>query len=293
MRRLISDYLYFMKVEKNASPITMAIYRSELEKLSGFLETKKISDPNKISISALREFLYKAREERKLAPVSIGRNIAILKSFFGYLHEEGVTSTNPTKRLKGPKAPRAIPKVIPKHEVDRLIGSVRFAPVGRFKNRLRDKLILSVLYYTGVRKSELLALSWDDLDLSKSTLLVRSGKGGKDRLIPIHLKVQELLDQYLDIRLPLKDRALFIGDYGKRLTKGSFTNILYRYLKISGLANRGYSAHSFRHSFATHLVEAGVDIFKVQKLLGHSSLDTTKIYITFDRKSISDAVSRL
>lgn len=293
MRRLISDYLYFMKVEKNSSPLTIGAYRLELEKLSGFLEVNGISDPNKISISTLREYLYKAREERKLAPASIGRNIAILKSFFGYLYEEDIISTNSTKKLRAPKAPRTIPKVIPKHEVDRCINSVRFAPSGRFKNRLRDKLILSVLYYTGIRKSELLALSWDDLDLSKSTLVVRSGKGDKDRIIPIHPKVLKLLDQYLTLRLPLKDRALFIGDYGKRLTKGSFTNILHRYLKISGLDNKGYSAHSFRHSFATHLVEAGVDIFKVQKLLGHSSLDTTKVYINFDRKSISDSVSRL
>lgn len=236
-----------MKVEKNSSPITIAIYRSELEKLSGFLDVNGISDADKISISTLREYLYKAREERKLATISLGRNIAILKSFFGYLYEEDIITSNPTKRLKAPKASRTIPKVIPKHEVRRLIDSVRFAPSGRFKNRLRDKLILSVLYYTGVRKSELLALSWDDLDLAKSTLIVRSGKGDKDRLVPIHPKVSELLDQYLDIRLPLKDRALFIGDYGKRLTKGSFTNILYRYLKISGLDNRGYSSHSFRH----------------------------------------------
>ncbi len=287
------NYLRFMRFEKNASPITISIYRSELDRLSGFLDVIGVSDPNQITISILREYLYKAQELRKLAPVSLGRNIAILKSFFGYLYEEDIITNCPTKKLRAPRAPRTIPKVIPKHDVRRIIDSVRFAPSGRFKNRLRDKLILSVLYYTGLRKSELLSLSWDDLDLAKSTLLVRSGKGYKDRIIPIHPKVLKLLDQYLMLRLPLEDRALFIGNRGKKLTKGSFANILYRYLRLSGLENKGYSAHTFRHSFATHLVEAGVDIFKIQKLLGHSSLDTTKVYITFSQKSISDSVNRL
>ncbi len=282
-----------MRFEKNASPITISIYRSELERLSGFLDVIGISNPSDITISILREYLYKAQELRKLAPSSLGRNIAILKSFFGYLYEEDIIANNPAKKLRGPRAPSTIPKVIPKHDIRRIIDSVRFAPSGRFKNRLRDKLILSVLYYTGIRKSELLGLSWDDLDLEKSTLLVRSGKGYKDRIIPIHPKVLKLLDQYLMLRLPLRDRALFIGNRGKKLTKGSFTNILYRYLRLSGLENRGYSAHTFRHSFATHLVEAGVDIFKIQKLLGHSSLDTTKIYISFSHKSVSDSVNRL
>ena len=159
MRRLISDYLYFMRFEKNASPITISIYRSELERLSGFLDIKGISDPYKISVSTLREFIYKAREIRKLAPNSLRRNIAILKSYFGYLCEEDIITKNPTKRLKAPKASRSIPKVMPKHEVGRIISSVSSAPVGRFKNRLRDKLLLSVLYYTGLRKSELLNLT--------------------------------------------------------------------------------------------------------------------------------------
>ncbi len=191
--------------------------------------------------------LYTRLEIRKLAPNSLRRNIAILKSYFGYLCEEDIITKNPTKRLKAPKASRSIPKVMPKHEVGRIISSVSSAPVGRFKNRLRDKLLLSVLYYTGLRKSELLNLSWDDLDLEKSTLIVRSGKGDKDRIIPIHPKVLKLLDQYLMLRLPLKDRALFIGNRGKKLTKGSFANILYRYLRLSGLDSRGYSAHTFRH----------------------------------------------
>jgi len=124
-------------------------------------------------------------------------------------------------------------------------------------------------------------------------LIVRNGKGGKDRLIPLHRKVTELIDKYLDERLPLKTDALIIGEQGKRLCKGSFVYLLKMYLTLSGLKKKGYTAHSFRHSFATHLVEAGVDLFKVQRLMGHASLDTTKIYINFNNTQMAKAVDRL
>lgn len=123
-------------------------------------------------------------------------------------------------------------------------------------------------------------------------MIVRNGKGGKDRLIPLHKKVTELLDSYLDERLPLKNDALIIGEQGRRLCNKSFVYLLNMYLRLSGLKKKGYSAHTFRHSFATHLIEAGVDIFKVQKLLGHSSLDTTKIYINFNSSQMAKAVDR-
>jgi len=124
-------------------------------------------------------------------------------------------------------------------------------------------------------------------------MIIRSGKGGKDRLIPLHKAVTRLLDKYLDKRLPLKTDSLIIGEQGRRMCKCSFVNLLKMYLAISGLKRKGYTAHSFRHSFATHLVEAGVDLFKVQKLLGHASLDTTKIYINFNSSQMSKAIDRL
>jgi len=104
-----------------------------------------------------------------------------------------------------------------------------------------------MLYYSGIRKSELLALNWNDIDLAKSVLTVRSGKGRKYRIIPIHPKIQCLLDLYLEQRLPLENYALFIGEQGKRLSRNSFANILTMYLKLSGLDLKGFSAHSFRH----------------------------------------------
>ena len=174
-----------------------------------------------------------------------------------------------------------------------LISSIDFAPYRYRKNAIRDKLIISMLYYTGIRRAELLNLNWNDLNLDNSTLLIRSGKGNKDRIIPIHKTLQPLIESYLNLRLPLKDNALFVGQYGRKLCKCSFTIILKMHLTASGLVKKGYSAHSFRHSFATHLIESGADLFKVQRLLGHQSLDTTKVYINFNYSQMAKAIDKL
>ena len=174
-----------------------------------------------------------------------------------------------------------------------LISSIDFGPARCRKNILRDKLIITTLFYTGVRRAELLNLSWNDLNLENSILTVRSGKGNKDRIIPIHKSLLSLIDAYLTMRLPLKNNALFIGESGKKLCKNSFTSMLKMYLSLSGLAKKGYSAHSFRHSFATHLIQSGADLFKVQRLLGHQSLDSTKVYINFNSSQMAKAIDKL
>ena len=293
MRSYIDSFLSYMKIEKIASTSTIYDYNKEVGKFLDFLSYKNILDINLISTRIIRQYFYYTKENRDLGSASISKIIAIIKSFFNYLEEEDITVKNPTRKIKVPKKINKIPSVMSKYEVDSVIRSVDFAPLRCRKNAVRDKLVLSLLYYTGIRKSELLNLNWTDINLSKSFIIIRSGKGGKDRLIPLHKKVTELLDKYLDERLPLKTDAIIIGEQGKRLCNCSFTYLLNMYLCLSGLKKKGYTAHSFRHSFATHLVEAGVDIFKVQKLLGHASLDTTKIYINFNSSQMAIAIDRL
>ena len=293
MRNYIDSFLAYMKIEKIASTSTIYDYNKEVGKFLDFLSYKNILDINLISTRIIRQYFYYAKENRDLGSASISKIIAIIKSFFNYLEEEDITVKNPTRKIKVPKKINKIPSVMSKYEVDLIIKSVDFAPLRCRKNTIRDKLILSLLYYTGIRKSELLNLNWTDINLSKSFIIIRRGKGGKDRLIPLHKEVTWLLDQYLEKRLPLKTEALIIGEQGRRMSNCSFVNLLKMYLAISGLKKKGYTAHSFRHSFATHLVEAGVDLFKVQKLLGHASLDTTKIYINFNSSQMAKAVDRL
>jgi site-specific recombinase XerD len=293
MRNYIDNFLSYMKTEKIASPSTIYGYRKEVRKFIDYITSINISDVNLISTSTVRQYFYYSKESRGLCQSSISKIIATIKSFFNYLEEEEIIVKNPTRKIRVPKKIYRIPSVMSKYEVDLIIKSVDFAPLRCRKNNTRDKLVLSLLYYTGIRKSELLNLNWTDINLSKNTLIVRNGKGGKDRLIPLHRKVTELIDKYLDERLPLKTDALIIGEQGKRLCKGSFVYLLKMYLTLSGLKKKGYTAHSFRHSFATHLVEAGVDLFKVQRLMGHASLDTTKIYINFNNTQMAKAVDRL
>jgi site-specific recombinase XerD len=293
MRNYINSFLAYMKIEKMASTSTIYGYNRELEKFFDFLSSENISDLNLISTRTVRKYFYQAKENRGLCQSSVSKIIATVKSFFNYLEEEDSIVKNPTRKIKIPKKKNKIPIVMSKYEVDLIIRSVDFAPSRCRKNNTRDKLILSLLYYTGIRRSELLNLNWNDINLSMNTLTIRSGKGGKDRLIPLHKAVTVLLDKYLDERLPLKTDALIIGEQGKRMCICSFRNLLDMYLALSGLKKKGYSAHSFRHSFATHLVEAGVDLFKVQRLMGHASLDTTKIYINFNSSQMAKAVDRL
>ena len=282
-----------MKIERIASYSTIYDYNKELIRFFDFLSSKNILDINLISTRIVRQYFYYAKEKRNLGSATISKIIAIIKSFFNYLEEEDITVKNPTRKIRVPKKINKIPSVMSKYEVDSVIRSVDFAPLRCRKNAVRDKLILSLLYYTGIRRNELLNLNWSNLNLEKNTLIVRSGKGNKDRLIPLHKALTKLLDKYLDKRLPLKTDALIIGEQGRRMCKCSFVNLLKMYLAISGLKRKGYTACSFRHSFATHLVEAGVDLFKVQKLLGHASLDTTKIYINFNSSQMAKAVDRL
>jgi len=293
MRDYIDSFLAYMKTEKMASPATIYDYNKEVKKFIDYLNYINISDINLISTRTVRQYFYYAKENRGLCQSSISKIIAIVKSFFNYLEEEDVITKNPARKIRVPKKVCRIPSVMSKYEVDLIIRSVDFAPLRCRKNNIRDKLVISLLYYTGIRKSELLNLNWTDINLSKSTLIIRRGKGGKDRLIPLHKEVTILLDKYLDERLPLKTEALIIGEQGRRLCNSSFVYLLKMCLTLSGLKRKGYSAHTFRHSFATHLVEAGVDLFKVQKLLGHASLDTTKIYINFNSSQMARAIGRL
>ena len=289
----IDRFLDYLKIEKIASEVTLRDYGRELFRLQDYLLSADISDINLISTRILRQYIYQSKESRNLASSSTAKMIAIIKSFFNFLEEDEIIIKNPSRKIKVPPKINKIPQVMSKYEVDLIIRSVDFAPLRQRKNAIRDRLILTLLYYTGVRRNELLNLNWSDLNLSKSTMIIRSGKGNKDRLIPLHKNVSLLLDRYLEERLPLVDNSLIIGERGRRMCKCCFVDRLNMYLEISGLKKKGYSAHSFRHSFATHLIESGVDLFKVQKLLGHASLDTTKVYINFNSTQMAKAVERL
>ena len=292
LEQFLQKYLTYLQIEKNCSPITLHCYRAELEKLLAYLDDK-ITHAGDIKIDLLRDYIYGSCQVRKLSPNSIYRLISIFKSFFNYLEENEIIYKNPTRVLKLPQKTKPVPLAVSDDDFKRLISCIKFSPARCRKNLVRDSLIFYMLYYCGLRKSELLNLNWDDVDLGKDWVIIKCSKNKGDRIIPLHPKVKELMDTYLTQRLPLKNNALITGEQGCRLTVSSFNNIVNMYLLVSGIKKKGYSAHSFRHGFATRLVEKNVNIFMVQRLLGHASLDSTRIYVHFEKDGYKKAVESL
>ena len=201
----VTKFLSYLSIERSCTASTIHDYNKELARLEKFFTNQNIDNLNLVTISLLREYLYFSKDTRKLSHTSISKVIAIIKSFFNYLEEEEIIIKNPSRKIKVPKRVNRIPQIISKTEFDMLLSSVDFGPARCRKNIVRDKLIITVLFYTGIRKAELLNLSWNDLNLDNSILIVKSGKGNKDRVIPIHKSLLPLIDAYLTLRLPLKN----------------------------------------------------------------------------------------
>ncbi len=290
MESFLPQYISYLSIEKNCSPLTINDYRLELDKFSEYIITK-ITDLNEVNITLVRSYIQTIKEKRNLSNTSIYKKIAILKSYFNFLEDEEIIEKNPTKKIRFPRKEKYIPKVLTHQEFKWLIKCLRYSPARCRKNYIRDKLIFHMLYYCGLRRSELLNLDWDDVNLNSKVLFIRSTKNKSDRIIPIHSTVLELLDLHLDQRLPLTSRALIIGERGKRLTVTSFSNLINMHLMISSLKKKRYTAHSFRHAFATRLTEKNVNILLVQRLLGHLSLDSTKIYVHFESDNFQKAIN--
>ena len=292
MESFLPQYLSYLSIEKNCSPLTTNDYRLELNKFSEYIITR-VNDLDEVNITLIRSYIQTIKEKRNLSNTSIYKKIAILKSYFNFLEDEEVILKNPTRKIRFPRKEKQIPKVPTHQEFEWLIKCLEYSPARCRKNYIRDKLIFHMLYYCGLRRSELLNLDWDDVNLESKVLFIRSTKNKSDRIIPIHCKVLELLELYLDQRLPLTSRVLIIGEIDKRLTITAFTNLINMHLMISGLKKKGYTAHSFRHAFATRLTEKNVNILLVQRLLGHMSLDSTKIYVHFADRDCKKAVYSL
>jgi site-specific recombinase XerD len=249
MERHVNSFLKYLIIEKNSSPHTVSKYTFELKNLTTFLKKRySLIDFNKIQTSDLRQYFEYIRDKGVLCPSSISNKIAIAKSFFRYLNENSIIDFNPAALLRLPRKPRKIPKFLNDIELAKLLA----AP-DRVRNRrligslLQDKLILHLLAYTGLRKSELLNLNCDDINLGSRYLIVRKGKNKTDRMIPLHGDVMSLLDEYLSARLPLKNRALLVSQTGNRLSSSSLEYMYKKYLRFSGLAGKKYTLHTLSY----------------------------------------------
>jgi integrase/recombinase XerC len=282
MENSVERFLVHLSEGRGASPHTVRAYGTDLVRLLVFLGTRSVDRPGEVTPLHLRMWLADLTE-KGLSPTTRARRLAAARALFKFLVREGTVASNPALGLRTPRRPTRLPHFLSKDEVGRLLGS----PIEADRFAVRDRAILETLYSTGCRISELTGLNEDDVDLRGGMARVR-GKGRKERLAPLGRYAVEALRVYLPLRLAtlseLTERGLFLNRFGTRLRGRSVARLLDKYIVRAGLSART-SPHTLRHSFATHLLDAGADLRSVQELLGHTNLETTQIYthVTVER----------
>ena len=273
MKGLIKDYEIYLKIERAMSRNTVASYCSDVSKFVEAVQCEiALTQPEDIE-----DFLAGSEE---LSKRSQARTLSSLRSFFSWLVLEGVIKDNPCDRVDSPKLGRYLPAVLSEDEVDRIINSVALSSW----QGLRDKAILEVLYGCGLRVSEAVGLKMSCLYFDEGFIRVM-GKGAKERLVPVGEMAADAVNAYLEARpMPhdaVSEDLVFLNRFGRALSRQS----MFKMIKVQALkadVRKEISPHTFRHSFATHLVERGADLRMVQEMLGHESITTTEIYTHID-----------
>ena len=283
MRERVRDFLNFMSVEKGAAANTISAYRNDLQQFQEFVDRSggngKVATWLDVDRAMLRGYVHRLRD-KSYADATVARKVAAVKSFFNYLTAEGIVPIDPTETLSSPRVGKSLPKPISIQQVDELLEQPgkRSTPEAK-----RDKAMLELLYATGLRVSELVALNLESIELHRNRATVRCvGKGSKERLIPIHEQAVIALRIYLQEARPelarsRRENALFINRRGERLTRQGFWLILKNYAREAKLEG-AVTPHTLRHSFATHMLRGGAPLRNVQELLGHANIATTQVY---------------
>jgi integrase/recombinase XerD len=285
----IKEYQNYLKLERGLSQNTIANYTFDVEKLVLFLNLKEINiSPIQITEEVIQQFIYEIASQ--VNPRSQSRLISGLKSFFNYLIFEDYRNDTPLELIEVPKTGRKLPDTLSTKEIDLLIQAIDLStPEGE-----RNKAMLETLYSCGLRVSELITLKLSDLFFEEGFIKI-TGKGNKQRFVPVGKTTIKLIGLYANqIRVHLSiqkgyEDTLFLNRRGKQLTRAMvFTIIKDLALKIN--LNKTISPHTFRHSFATHLLENGADLRSIQLMLGHESITTTEVYMHLDRKFLSEVL---
>lgn len=285
----IRDFEGFLKLEKGLSENSIAAYLADVQKLVSFLEMQGHRfGPEAVEYDHLQQFLIWI-SEIGLSARTQARILSGLKAFYLYLLLDERIDKDPTALLEGPKLGMRLPEVLSKDEIDELLGMIDLSkPEGR-----RNKAMLEVLYSCGLRVSELTGLKLTSLYRDGEFIRV-IGKGDKERLVPISGKALKEIDLYLPDRHSLEvqpgnEDILFLNRRGRRLTRVMVFTIIKDLASAAGI-KKSVSPHTFRHSFATHLVEGGADLRAVQEMLGHESIITTEIYTHLDKQYLREAI---
>ncbi|MFD0933123.1 site-specific tyrosine recombinase XerD [Psychroflexus salinarum] len=287
----IQDFTYYLKIERGLADNTIQNYRLDILKLTNYLsEFDQNISPSDIAEEDIQSFIYtisKLLNERSQA-----RLISGLKSFFDYLIFEDYRKTNPLELIESPRLGRKLPDTLSTEEIDQLIGVIDLShPQGQ-----RNKAIIETLYGCGLRVSELINLKISDLYFEEGFVKV-TGKGNKERLVPINSYTQKFINIYKgkdrihqDVKSEYTD-ILFLNRRGAQLTRAMIFTIVKQLAKESHI-QKNISPHTFRHSFATHLLENGANLRVIQQMLGHESITTTEIYMHLDKTHLRSVLEK-
>ena len=285
----IKEYQNYLKLERGLSKNTIDNYTFDIEKLVLFLTQKEINiSPIHITEEVIQQFIYEMASQ--VNPRSQSRLISGLKSFFNYLIFEDYRNDTPLELIEVPKTGRKLPDTLSTLEIDSLIQAIDLStPEGE-----RNKAMLETLYSCGLRVSELISLKLSDLFFEEGFIKI-TGKGNKQRFVPVGKSTIKIVTSYVNqVRVHLSiqknfEDTLFLNRRGRQLTRAMvFTIIKNLAIKIN--LNKTISPHTFRHSFATHLLENGADLRSIQLMLGHESITTTEVYMHLDRKFLSEVL---
>ncbi|WP_411766851.1 site-specific tyrosine recombinase XerD [Winogradskyella sp. A3E31] len=286
----INDYQQYLKIERGLSQNSIDNYTYDVNRLVDFLDTESNNaTPNKIKQETIQSFIYQVSKE--LSPSSQARIISGLRNFFNYLIFEDYRKDNPLDLIESPKLGRKLPDTLSVNDIDDLIEAIDLNYSFRGINLgHRNKAILETLYSCGLRVSELTNLKISDLFFDEGFIKV-SGKGNKERFVPIGNTTQKCISIWRDARKHIEVQTeskdiLFLNYKGNKLTRAMIFTIIKKLAEKIGL-NKTISPHTFRHSFATHLLENGADLRAIQMMLGHESITTTEIYTHIDRSHLS------
>jgi integrase/recombinase XerC len=296
MQQELDEFLTFCRIERRLAPLTCSAYERDVRACLAFLQGLDIASLAEVKPPDLRAFLADEATHRP-AVSSQARTVAALKCFFRFLVENERLERDPAAVLRTPKKNEALPDVLDKRELARLLGAVERDDIWQRVHpgkRERDRLLLALFAYAGLRRSELLGLDIEDLDLAQRLVRVRKAKGGRARVVPLHPALVPLAVDYLATRGMPAAGPLFVGVQGRRLSPTMLSVTFRQYASAAGVdVRKRVTPHTLRHVFASELLRAGANLRQIQDLLGHKHLDSTQRYTHVTAHELRGAVKRL
>ena len=283
---LLDEFIAYLKLERTLSDNTTESYRFDLVRLGAYFHQKGIAELGQVTSDLLSAYV-RALYDVGFAPTSIQRTVSSMRGYFAFAASEEAIGEDPTVLIESPRSSRYLPAVLTIEEIESVLAAIDV----RKRGGVRDRAMIETLYATGMRVSELCAFAQEHI-VAEEGLVRIFGKGSKERIVPIGEVALDWIKRYDETERPFfaredSDSTVFLNVRGKPLTRMGIWKIIHRYTVLAGI-HKEVSPHTFRHSFATHLLEGGADLRTVQEMLGHANIVTTEIYTHVDREYLKE-----